>query len=186
MRASAFDSPTMPGGSCYQADACKALCIGNLGMQFRLLRQYAGLGQTRIDSGVPIGHGRTSELVGDSTTIGAARGLESTVSSLSMLNPSWTQQELLPLRQATTTALLLAPSHSMRPAGSSSTPSRSCSRPEFPLLQVGCKNAETPPQLRLFAAQSPDGSSKEVTPVIAELAPVVRGGRRRWWQRQGR
>jgi transcriptional regulator with XRE-family HTH domain len=72
MRASAFDPPAIPPDFWQRANVREALRNRDMSTLFKLLRQYAGLSQTRIGTAVGIGQGRTSEIMNGTRAVAAA------------------------------------------------------------------------------------------------------------------
>ena len=84
MRTSAFDPPAIPAEFWARPSVTQALAKRDVGALFRLLRQYAGLSQTRIATATGIPQGRVSELIRDKRAVGAAHVFERIAEGLGM------------------------------------------------------------------------------------------------------
>ncbi len=69
MRPSAFDPPAIPAGFWVRADVTSTLRDRDIGYLLRLLRQYAGLSQTRIAAATGVAQGRLSNYATGRRTI---------------------------------------------------------------------------------------------------------------------
>jgi transcriptional regulator with XRE-family HTH domain len=69
MRPSAFDPPAVPGGFWVRTDVTSTLRDRDIGYLLRLLRQYAGLSQTRIAAATGVAQGRLSNYATGRRTI---------------------------------------------------------------------------------------------------------------------
>ena len=84
MRASAFDPPSIPPAFWERPDVCQALRKRDMGALFTLLRDFAGLSQTRIGTAVELGQGRVSEVVNGTRAIAATHVFERIANGLGM------------------------------------------------------------------------------------------------------
>jgi tetratricopeptide (TPR) repeat protein len=100
MRASAFDPPSIPPGFWERPEVGRALRKRDMGALFRLLRDYAGLSQTRIGTAVELGQGRVSEVVNGTRAIAATHVFERIANGLGMPDEARIQLGLSPRRPA--------------------------------------------------------------------------------------
>jgi tetratricopeptide (TPR) repeat protein len=103
MRASAFDPPSIPPGFWERPEVGRALRKRDMGALFGLLRDYAGLSQTRIGTAVELGQGRVSEVVNGTRAIAATHVFERIANGLSMPDDARIQLGLSPRRPPAST-----------------------------------------------------------------------------------
>jgi hypothetical protein len=84
MRASAFDPPSIPPAFWDRPQVIAALRKRDMGALFILLRDYAGLSQTRIGTATELGQGRVSEIVHGTRAIAATHVFERIAHGLAM------------------------------------------------------------------------------------------------------
>src|ERR1700689_4980718 len=84
MRASAFDPPSIPPAFWDRPPVTRALRKRDMGALFTLLRDYAGLSQTRIGTATELGQGRVSEIVHGTRAIAAPHVFERIANGLNM------------------------------------------------------------------------------------------------------
>ena len=88
MRASAFDPPAVPAGFWVRADVTGALRERDISYLLRLLRQWAGLSQTRIAAATGIAQGRLSNYATGRRTIATLSVWERIADGLDMPDPA--------------------------------------------------------------------------------------------------
>ena len=84
MRARAFDPPSIPPAFWDRPQVLAALRQRDMGALFTLLRDYAGLSQTRIGTATELGQGRVSEVVNGIRDIAATHVFERIANGLDM------------------------------------------------------------------------------------------------------
>ena len=100
MRASAFDPPSIPPAFWERPEVGRALRKRDIGALFTLLRDFAGLSQTRIGTATELGQGRVSEVVHGTRAIAATHVFERIANGLGMPDQARIQLGLSP-RQIT-------------------------------------------------------------------------------------
>jgi transcriptional regulator with XRE-family HTH domain len=100
MRASAFDPPSIPPAFWERPEVGQALRKRDMGALFTLLRDFAGLSQTRIGTAAELGQGRVSEVVHGTRAIAATHVFERIANGLGMPDEARIQLGLSP-RQIT-------------------------------------------------------------------------------------
>ena len=96
MRASAFDPPSIPPAFWDRPQVIQALRRRDMGALFTLLRDYAGLSQTRIGTATELGQGRVSEVVNGIRDIAATHVFERIANGLAMPDEARAQLGLSP------------------------------------------------------------------------------------------
>jgi transcriptional regulator with XRE-family HTH domain len=115
MRDSAFDPPALPDGFWARPDVRLALARRDMGELFRLLRQRAGISQTRIATATAMAQGRVSEIARDQRAVTSLTIFARIADGLSMPDDARACLGLAPVQPAPQPAAKPAPAPGRQP-----------------------------------------------------------------------